>query len=166
MGRPHLLVIPYPTQGHVMPMMGLSHKLVDHGFKITFVNTEVTLKRVVTALSNMGHYEDFIHLVSIPDGMKEGEDRNQHGKLIEAMLKVMPGHLENLIKKINESNDGNDRITCVIADEHIGWAFEVAQKMSIPRAAFWPASAILMAISLHIPKLIEDGIITADGKVI
>ncbi|KAF5175421.1 Udp-glycosyltransferase 83a1, partial [Thalictrum thalictroides] len=162
MSRPHLLVIPYPAQGHVMPLMELSHNLVDRGFKITFVNTEVTHERVVASSSNMAHYEEFIHLVSIPDGMEAGEDRNQHVKRIDLMLKVMPGHLENLIKKINESNNGHDRITCVIADEHLGWALEVAQKMSIPRAAFWPVSAVLMALVFHIPKLIVDGIITAE----
>ncbi|KAF5183525.1 Udp-glycosyltransferase 83a1 [Thalictrum thalictroides] len=166
MSRPHLLVIPYPAQGHVMPLMELSHNLVDRGFKITFVNTEVTHKRVVASSSNMADYEEFIHLVSIPDGMQAGEDHNQHGKLIDSMLKVMPGHLENLIKKINESNSGHDRITCVIADEHLGWALEVAEKMSIPRAAFWPASTVLMALAFHIPKLIVDGIITAEGKVV
>lgn len=166
MGRPHLLVIPIPAQGHVMPMMELSHKLVDHGFNITFVNTEATLKRVVAALSNTGHYEERIRLVSIPGGMKDGEDPNNHEKFLEGVSKVMPGHFENLLKKMNESNDGNDRIDCVIADVYVGWALEIAEKMWIPRAAFWPASAILLAISLHIPKLIEDGVLTAEGHVV
>lgn len=167
MERLHLLVIPYPLQGHVMPMMELSHKLVNYGFKITFVNTEVSHKRVVAALSNMGgHYEDFIHLAAIPDGMEDGEDRNQHVKLIKAISKMMPGHLENLVKTINESNEGSDSIVCVIADVYAGWALEVAEKMSIPKAAFWPASATNLAISVHIPKFIEDGIITAEGNLV
>ncbi|KAF9625726.1 hypothetical protein IFM89_026534 [Coptis chinensis] len=124
MGRPHLLAVPYPAQGHVMPLMELAHNLVDHGFKITFVNTEFSHKRIMAALSNNGYDEDFIHLVSIPDGMEERDDRNDLGKLCDAM---------------------------------------VAQRMSIRKAAVWPASAGFAAVALHIPKLIEDGIVGEDG---
>ncbi|KAL5723115.1 hypothetical protein ACHQM5_006552 [Ranunculus cassubicifolius] len=78
------------------------------------------------------------------------------------MWRVMPGHFEDLIKKIDTSVD---KITCIISDEHFGWVFEIAKKMSIPSAAFWPASAVLLAVLLHIPKFIEDGILTPDGEV-
>ncbi|PIA63035.1 hypothetical protein AQUCO_00200811v1 [Aquilegia coerulea] len=165
MARPHLLVIAYPTQGHVMPLMELSHNLVDRGFKITFVNTEFNHKRVVAALSNNNaDYEEFIHLASIPDGMEPEEDRNQLGKLSDLMENVMPEHLEELIKNINESDNGDSKITCVLADANMGWALEVADKLSIRRAAFWPASGVLLAVLLHIPKMIEDGIIDTDGS--
>ncbi|KAF5183523.1 Udp-glycosyltransferase 83a1 [Thalictrum thalictroides] len=165
MARPHLLVIPYPAQGHVMPLMELSHNLVDRGFKITFVNTEFNHKRVIAALSNNNaDYEEFIHLASIPDGMEPEEDRNQLGKLSDLIVNVMPGHLEELIKNINESDNGDSKITCVLADSNMGWALEVAEKLSIRRAAFWPASGVLLAVLLHIPKLIEDGIIDTDGS--
>lgn len=40
-----------------------------------------------------------INLVSIPDGMEAWENRNDLGKLCEAILSVMPGKLEELIKK-------------------------------------------------------------------
>ncbi|KAF9624161.1 hypothetical protein IFM89_008099 [Coptis chinensis] len=162
MGRPHLLVVPFPAQGHVMPLMELSHNLVDHGFKITFVNTEFSHKRIMSALSNNSYSEDFIHLVSLPDGMEEGEDRNDLGKLFDTMANVMQGHLENLIKKINDSN----KITCIVADKNMGWVLEVAQRMSIRKAAVWPASVVFAAVALHIPKLIEDGIIGEDGSLL
>ncbi|KAF9624166.1 hypothetical protein IFM89_008104 [Coptis chinensis] len=136
MSRPHLLVIPFPVQGHVMPLMELSHNLVDRGFKITFVNSEFNHKLVTAAMSNNNDYEDHIHLVSIPDGMEPGEDRKELGKLCDKIVNVMPGHFEDLIKKINGSNNGDDRITCVIAEENMYWALEVAQKMSIRRVAF------------------------------
>ncbi|KAF5183519.1 Udp-glycosyltransferase 83a1 [Thalictrum thalictroides] len=165
MARPHLLVVPYPAQGHVMPLMEISHNLVDRGFKITFVNTESIHNRVVSSMSNSGDvYEDFIHLVSLPDGIEAEEDRNDLGKLSRSMIDVMPGHLEELIKKINEANNGDDKITCVIADQNQGWVLEVAKKMSIKRAAVWPASAAVLAAMLHIPKLIEEGILDEDGK--
>jgi UDP:flavonoid glycosyltransferase YjiC (YdhE family) len=38
------MVLPFPAQGHVTPLMELSHRLVDNGFEVTFVNTEVTTR--------------------------------------------------------------------------------------------------------------------------
>ncbi|KAL0456489.1 UNVERIFIED_CONTAM: UDP-glycosyltransferase 86A1 [Sesamum latifolium] len=36
----HAIVIPYPYQGHVTPMINLSIRLASRGFTVTFVQTE------------------------------------------------------------------------------------------------------------------------------
>ncbi|KAK1373395.1 UDP-glycosyltransferase 83A1 [Heracleum sosnowskyi] len=164
MGSPHILAIPYPFQGHVLPLMELSLKLVKHGFKITFVNTEANHKRVVNAFSEDDDVLKLINLVSFPDGMEPGEDRNDIAKITQAIFRVMPGELEQLVKDIQRT-DAN-KITCIIADETMGWALEVADKMKIKRAAFWPSSAAMLALKLSIPNLIEDGVVDNDGTVL
>ncbi|CAL5367649.1 unnamed protein product [Camellia sinensis] len=157
MGKPHVLVIPYPAQGHVIPILELAQCLVTHSIEVTFVNTEFNHKRVMNALSDKHKVGGHIHLVSIPDGMESWEDRNDLGKLTSSICQVMPGKLEELIERINGSND--NKVTCIIADESVGWALEVAEKMQITRAAFWPAAAALLALAFSVPKMIEDGII-------
>lgn len=155
--------MPYPAQGHVLPMMEFSQRLIKHGFIVTFVNTEYNHKRVVNALAEKNYLGDQIHLVSIPDGLDPWEDRTDLGKLSEAIFRVMPGKLEELIEDINSSED--DHITCVITDYNMGWALEVAEKMKIPRAAFWPASGATLASVFDIPRLIDSGVInSSDGK--
>ncbi|XP_022741215.1 UDP-glycosyltransferase 83A1-like [Durio zibethinus] len=161
MGNPHILAIPYPAQGHVIPLMELSHSLTKHGFKITFVNTDFNHKRVTDAFAHKVSGEGLIHLVSIPDGMEVGEDRNHLGKLTEGINQVMPGELKELIEKINRLED--DEITCVIADVNMGWALEVAAELGIPGAAFWPASALVLAFLFSTEKLIEDEVIDENG---
>ncbi|CAA2997188.1 UDP-glycosyltransferase 83A1-like, partial [Olea europaea subsp. europaea] len=117
---PHVLAIPYPAQGHVIPLMEVSLWLVKHGIKVTFVNTEFNHRRVVKALSETENTQEkqCVKLVSIPDGLEPWEDRNELGKLSEAILNVMPGKLEDLIEKINETD--RDKIMCVIADYGMG----------------------------------------------
>ncbi|KAK3006471.1 hypothetical protein RJ639_017750 [Escallonia herrerae] len=161
MGKPHVLAIPYPAQGHVIPLMELSQCLVLEGFKVTFVNTDFNHKCVMNALSEKDNVGDMMHLVSIPDGLEPWEDRNELGKLSEAISQVMPGKLEELIETINGTQD--DKITCVIADDSMAWAIKVAEKMGIKRAAFWPASAALLATILSVPKLIDEEIINNNG---
>ena len=54
MAKGHILVLPFPAQGHVTPFMKLSHRLFDHGFEVTFVNTEADHSRVLGALQPAG----------------------------------------------------------------------------------------------------------------
>ncbi|GFY86982.1 UDP-Glycosyltransferase superfamily protein [Actinidia rufa] len=165
MGTPHVLAIPYPAQGHVIPLLELSQCLVTHGFKVTFVNSEFNHNRVVNALSDKDLVRSHINLVSITDGLEPWEDRNDLGKLTEAILKVMPRKLEELIEQVNRSD--NNKITCIVADGSMGWVLEVAEKMQIiRRAAFWLAAVALFALGINIPELIDDGIIDSDGPLL
>ncbi|KAL0014735.1 hypothetical protein SO802_001804 [Lithocarpus litseifolius] len=162
MAMAHILVLPFPAQGHVNPLILLSRKKVKHGFKITFVNTDFNHNRVVGALDSL--MDSNISLVSIPDGLGPEDDRNELGKLCEAMLRTMLEKLEELINYINASN-GNDKIiSCIVADAAgMGWAIEVGIKMGIKRAFFRPGTAASLALQVSIPRLIDDGIINSDG---
>ncbi|KAL9451035.1 hypothetical protein AB3S75_012728 [Citrus x aurantiifolia] len=161
MSRPHVLVMPAPAQGHVIPLLEFSQHLAKHGFRVTFVNTEYVHKRVVESLEGKNYLAEQIRLVSIPDGMEPCEDRNDFGKLIDKCSQVMPGKLEKLIEEINSRED--EKIDCFIADGNMGWSMEVAKKMNVRGAVFWPSSAASVAFVFRIPKLIDDGIIDSDG---
>ncbi|ONI19056.1 hypothetical protein PRUPE_3G256200 [Prunus persica] len=165
MSKPHIVAIPYPAQGHVIPLMEFSQCLVNHGFKVTFVNTEHNHKRVVNALADESHISrNQLHLASLPDGLEPWEDRSELGQLTEALKWIMPGKLEELIENINQGE--GDKVTCVIADENCAWALEVAEKMKLKRVAFWPASAAALTLIFGIPKLIHEEIIDNDGTVL
>ncbi|XP_065638744.1 UDP-glycosyltransferase 83A1-like [Quercus suber] len=153
----HVLVVSFPAQGHVAPLMKLSHQIADHGIKVTFVSTEFIIARLTTTMP----VKSLRRLVSLPDGLEPGDDRTDALKLINSFQEVMPGHFKDLVEKSNESYD--DRISCVIAGISVVWAFEVAEKMGIKSAAFWPAGPATLALTLRIPKLIEDGIIDTQG---
>ncbi|KAF5748931.1 putative UDP-glucuronosyltransferase [Tripterygium wilfordii] len=159
MGNPHILVVPYPAQGHIIPLVEISLCLAKLGFKITFVNTEYNHDQVKRNLQ--GDVGVQINLVSVSDGMEPGESRNQPGKASGAILQVMPGKIEELIERINGSE--SEKITCILADQSIGWALEIAEKKGIQRAAFCPAAAALLVLGFSIPKLINDGIIDNNG---
>lgn len=164
----HVLAIPHPAQGHVIPMMEFAKKLVHHGCKVTFVNTEFNHNKVMKAMSSKKDDDDCgdgLELVSIPDGLEDGDNRFNLEKLRESMLRVMPGKLEELIEKAK--NVDNRRITCVVAEGYTGWAMEVARNMGIKTVAFCPASASTAAMAWSIPKLIQDGFIHGnDGTIL
>lgn len=164
MSKPHIIAVPFPAQGHVMPLMEFSQCLAHHDFKVTFVNTQHIHKQVMNALADESHIRNVhIHLVSIPDGLEPGEGRNGPAMLSEATQGVMHQNLEELIENINKGE--GERISCLIADDSCGWALEVARKMKIARVvAFWPSAAATLVLNLSIPNLIHEGIINNDGE--
>ncbi|XP_031094390.1 UDP-glycosyltransferase 83A1-like [Ipomoea triloba] len=160
MRNPHIIAIPYPAQGHVIPLMELCLCLVKHGCKVTFVNSEFNHKRIIESMSEAD--DVLINFVSVPDGLAVEEDRNDLKKLTEALFEVVPGKLEALIHNINESDE--NRVSCVIADENLGWALELAKKLGLQRVAFWPAAATSLTMMFNVPKLIDDGIVGKNGN--
>ncbi|KAG6398382.1 hypothetical protein SASPL_139840 [Salvia splendens] len=95
--RAHVVAIPYPAQGLVIPMMELSQCLAKNGVRVTFANTESNHQRVVEALPP----QPLLHLVSVSDGLDCWEDRMDFAKSVEALGRVLPGELEALIRSIN-----------------------------------------------------------------
>ncbi|KAL0393629.1 UNVERIFIED_CONTAM: UDP-glycosyltransferase 83A1 [Sesamum latifolium] len=162
--KPHVLAVPYPAQGHVKPLMKLSRQIARHGIKVTFVNIECIHEKIVAAarMSDSEEEDDNIVLTSVPDGRGPDDDQNDTFKLLESLRNTMPGFLTGLIESINRSN-GDERVSCVIADITIGWVLETAEKMGAEAVLFSPPSAAAMAIILHIPRLLEEGNLDSNG---
>ncbi|WCJ25603.1 UDP-Glycosyltransferase superfamily protein [Euphorbia peplus] len=162
--RQHILVMAYPAQGHVIPMMELSQCLVKHGFKITFVNTEYNHERVLKSMIDKDYIDDNINLVSIPDGLEPGEDRNDLSKFVESFFRFVPGKIEELIERVNDEED--EKISCMIVDEGLGWTIEVGKRMGIHGVIFCSGSAAIHTVLFELQKLIDDGIIDNNGNLL
>uniref|UniRef100_A0ACD5X8T7 Uncharacterized protein n=1 Tax=Avena sativa TaxID=4498 RepID=A0ACD5X8T7_AVESA len=153
--QPHVMVLPFPAQGHVMPLMELSHRLVDQGLQVDFVNTDFNHDRVLKALT--GAVPEGIHMVSFPDGMGPDGDRTDIALLGSGLPAAMLGPLEEMIR--------SRKIRWVIADVSMCWALELAGTAGVRVALFSTFSAAVFALRLHVPKLIEGGILDECGKV-
>ncbi|MED6137496.1 hypothetical protein PIB30_065536 [Stylosanthes scabra] len=165
MSTPTVLVLPSPAQGHVNPMMSLSHKLVEYGCNIIFVNSDFNHKRVVSSMENSNNndsssYSSPIKLVSIPDGLGPEHDRMNFGELCDSMLSTMPSELEKLIEDMH-MKEGIE-VTCIVADVYMGWALKVANKLGIKGALFCPTSASVFVLQYNAPNLVADGILDSD----
>lgn len=157
-----MLAMPYPAQGHVIPLMELAQWLANNGIKVTFVNTDFNHTRVLQSLSHSRAINELISLASVPDGLEPWEDRNDLGKLEVSLPDVVPQALEALIEKINTTE--SDKITCVITDYGLAWALSLAEKLGIKKSAFLPAPVALMALAKHAKSLVDEGIVDSDGE--
>uniref|UniRef100_A0A0D9VZ73 UDP-glycosyltransferases domain-containing protein n=1 Tax=Leersia perrieri TaxID=77586 RepID=A0A0D9VZ73_9ORYZ len=153
----HVMVLPFPAQGHVIPLMELSHRLVDQGFKIDFVNTEFNHNRVLKALAETGTIPDGIQMLSIPDGLGPADNHMDIGKLVQVLPAAMFSPLENMIR--------SKKIKWVIADVSMSWALELATTVGVRIALFSTYSAAAFALRRSLPKLIEDDFLDETGNV-
>ncbi|CAN6297724.1 unnamed protein product [Urochloa humidicola] len=158
-----VLVLPYPAQGHVIPMMEFSHCLVERGVHVTFVNTELNHGLILGALAAMDTELAGIDMVSVPDGLGSDEDRKDLARLTDSFSKVMPVELEKLITRTNADAQGNERICWLIADVNMAWAFPVAKRLGLRAAGFCPSSAAMFATRIKIPEMISDGVLDERG---
>ncbi|WVZ83123.1 hypothetical protein U9M48_030300 [Paspalum notatum var. saurae] len=161
MSKAHVIMLPFPAQGHVTPLMELSHRLVDHGFEVTFVNTEMHHARVLRALPAAAAVLGGIHLASIPDGLANDEDRSDVNKLTDSCRRNMPGNLERLVAEMEAA--GRPKVRWLVGDLTAGFCFEAVKKLGIRVASLWPASAACLAAMLNIPKLIDEGLFGDHG---
>jgi hypothetical protein len=149
------MVLPFPAQGHVIPLMELSGKLAEHGIEVDFVNTEFNNDRILEAMAE-GAISDGIRMLCIPDGLGPGDDHADIGKFVKDLPVAMSGRLEEMIR--------SNKIKWVIADGSMSWALEVATKAGARVVSFSTYSAAVFALRVNLPKLIEAGVLDENGK--
>ncbi|XP_044984882.1 UDP-glycosyltransferase 83A1-like [Hordeum vulgare subsp. vulgare] len=155
--RPRVMVLPFPAQGHVIPLMALSRKLVEHGLEIDFVNTEFNHGRVLQALAEDGAIPGGIHMLSVPDGLGPADDHTDIGALVKGLPAAMSGRLEEMMR--------SRKTEWMIADVSMSWALELAATSGVRVALFSTYSAAVFALRMKLPKLIEDGVVDESGNV-
>jgi len=149
-------MLPFAAQGHVMPLMELSHQLVEHGFEVVFVNTDFNHARILTALEGAAPAAGGIDWISFPDGMGPDGDRADIVRLAQGLPAAMLGRLEELVRAQNTR--------WVVADVSMSWVLDLAATVAVRVALFSTFAAATFAVRMRIPKMVEDGIIDENGK--
>ncbi|CAM8967264.1 unnamed protein product [Rhodiola kirilowii] len=137
-GRKHVLLFPYPAQGHMLPMIDLADQLARRGLDLTIL---VTPKNA----------EILNPLLSVHPG-------------IRTLVLPFPGHpkisqgVENL-KDIGKPWECPDDEcygpVAIVSDFFLGWTERVAKEVGVPRIAFYSLSVLLMEVSYYSWKEID-----------
>ncbi|RDX72044.1 UDP-glycosyltransferase 74F2 [Mucuna pruriens] len=129
----HCLVVPYPAQGHINPMLQFSKRLMQRGVKVTLVTVVSNWKTM--SIKNFTS----IHVESISDGYDDGglAAAESLETYINTFWRVGSQTLALLVQKLAESNHPAD---CVIYDALLPWALDVAKKFGLLGAAFFTQS--------------------------
>ncbi|XP_061368565.1 mogroside IE synthase-like [Gastrolobium bilobum] len=137
----HCLVLAYPAQGHINPMLQFSKLLHHEGVRVTLVTTLFYSK-------NLHKLPDSIALETISDGFDNG--RIGEAESLRVYLKrfwqVGPHTLVELLEKLARSNCP---VNCLIYDAFMPWALEVARRFGIIGAVFLTQNLAVNSIYYH-----------------
>lgn len=153
---PKIILVPYPAQGHVTPLLKLASAFLDHGFEPVMVTPEFIHRRIISNIDPKSN----ISCISIPDGLEMDMPRDFFANE-KAMEINMPRHLEGLVQKFNE--DG-EVVACMIVDLLASWAIEVGHQCGVPVAGFWPAMLATYQLIAAIPDMVRTGLISETGS--
>ena len=164
--KPHAVFLPYPSQGHVTPMMRLAKLVHSRGFHITFVNTEFNHRRLIRSkgLDYVKGLPDF-RLETIPDGLPPSDrDATQDiPALCDSIRKNCLAPFKELLLKLNSSESEVPLVTSIISDGFMSFAIKAGEELGIPEIQFWTASACGFMGYLYFTELIKRGIIPFKG---
>ncbi|KAM0889200.1 hypothetical protein ACQ4PT_027858 [Festuca glaucescens] len=159
--KPHAVCLPFPTQGHITPMMKLAKVLHCKGFHITFVSTEYNHRRLIRSRgASAAEGVPGFRFAAIPEGLPSSDaDATQDpAALSYATMTACPPHFKNLLADLGRSA-GVPPVTCVVADNLISFSVDAARELGVPCALFWTASACGYMGYRNFRALIDQGII-------
>ncbi|EXB29476.1 UDP-glycosyltransferase 85A1 [Morus notabilis] len=165
--KPHVVCVPYPSQGHVNPMMQLAKLLHSRGFHVTFVNTEFNHNRLIRSrgADSVKGLPDF-RFEAIPEGLPRSDrDATQDvPALCDSTRKNCLAPFKELLLKLNSlAPEKVPPVTCIISDGVMSFAIKAGEELGIPEVQFWTASACSFMGYLHFDELINRGIIPFKG---
>nr|GEY33260.1 UDP-glycosyltransferase 74G1-like [Tanacetum cinerariifolium] len=139
--QPHVLVISYPAQGHVNPMLQFCKRLVAKGIKTTFATTKSFSKTVHIDHNTPVTFETF----------SDGFDDNGHDQLVPHDV-YFPKLREEGSKSLSNLVEKLDSITAIIYDGFLPWALDVAKRFKIFGVIFFTQTCAVNNIYYHVNR--------------
>lgn len=142
--KAHCLILPYPLQGHINPMLQFSKRLQQEGIKITVAITKFFFKKLQKVSCSFS-------VETISDGFDGGKDETVDlESYLDTFQRVGSETLSELVLKLQ--NSGDSPVDCIVCDPFLPWVLDVAQKFGISGAVFFTQSCAVDNIYYHIYK--------------
>ncbi|CAK9313166.1 unnamed protein product [Citrullus colocynthis] len=140
---PHIIVFPFPSQGHINPQLQFAKRLIANGIKVTLLTT----LHVSQHLKLQGDYSNSVKIEVISDGSENRQDSDTVRTVLDRFREKMIKNLENYLEKaINSSNPPR----FIVYDSTMPWVLEVAKRFGLARAPVYTQSCALNSINYHV----------------
>ncbi|KAL2337891.1 hypothetical protein Fmac_012337 [Flemingia macrophylla] len=160
---PHIMVLPFPAEGHIKPMFNLSKLLSHKGHcRISFINTHHNHDRLLrfTDLASFHAQFPHFHFASITDGIPVDLPPNEFEFLISPTSRSQVANdFRQLLSSFVEKPRRWGLPSCIVADGLMSTvSMNVAKEFGVPVIAFRTYSATATWVSIHLSKIIQEGL--------
>ncbi|XP_075661578.1 mogroside I-E synthase-like [Castanea sativa] len=136
----HVVVLSFPIQGHINPMLQFSKRLASKGLKVTLLSTNSIVKSMEVQASS-------VTIEPIADDSGEYPTVETMEAYTERFKIMFSRSLEDLIER-NKSTGYATKL--VVYDSFLPWALEVAKQHGVGGAPFITQSCTIAAIFYHL----------------
>ncbi|KAJ4759039.1 UDP-glycosyltransferase 89B1 [Rhynchospora pubera] len=133
----HILVIPFPAQGHLLPLLDLVHLLsIRHGFSLSILVTPQNLPLIQPFLSSTPAASPLVFPLpshpSVPSGIEHSRHLppHIHHAFLSLPLSLLKPQILSWAKSIPNP------ISLLISDSFLGWTESLAREIGVPRVYF------------------------------
>ncbi|PIA29593.1 hypothetical protein AQUCO_05800020v1 [Aquilegia coerulea] len=142
----HVLLLAYPAQGHINPILQFAKRLASKGLKTTLATT--------VYLSNNMHLSSKdckVGIETFSDGFDQtGPAGAETGVVYLRVFKQLGSQtLANIIRKYDNTNNP---ITCLVCDSIIPWGLDVGRELGLVTASFFTQTCSVSSIFYHIKQ--------------
>ncbi|KAI3671025.1 hypothetical protein L1987_87671 [Smallanthus sonchifolius] len=143
---PHVLLFPFPAQGHINPLSQFGKRLLSKGVETTLVTTIYILNSTLSHNNNTS-----IEIEAISDGFDEGgfASADSPESYLKTFKEVGSKSLVDIIHKLQSEGK---TIDAIIYDSFIPWALDVAMEFGIDGATFFTQACAVNSIYYHVHK--------------
>jgi len=144
----HVLMVSFPGQGHINPLLRLAKILAAKGFFVTFSTAETAGKLMRTA-NNISHQsvtpvgEGFLKFDFFEDGgrMDGDGDGSKKRTLTDFSAQIEHYGRQYVSRVIKEHAEAHHPLSCIINNPFVPWVCDVAADHGVPSAMLWVQSA-------------------------
>ncbi|XP_047972490.1 UDP-glycosyltransferase 74F2-like [Salvia hispanica] len=144
--KPHCLILPYPSQGHINPLIQFSKRLAYKGITITFAAPQDILSSAAADISAS------IAVESISDGYTSAAARADADPR-EYLATLEREGAESTSRLIEKLREGPGRaVDCVVYDAFLPWGLAVAKSKGLFGAAFFTQPSSVNVVYYNVFK--------------
>uniref|UniRef100_A0ACD5XU71 Uncharacterized protein n=1 Tax=Avena sativa TaxID=4498 RepID=A0ACD5XU71_AVESA len=141
----HVVLLPYPSQGHVHPLLQFAKRLAYHGLRPTLAVTRHILATCAPDASALGD----VRLAAVSDGCDAG-GFGECGDVTAYLSLLESAGSETLADLLRAEAAAGRPVRAVVYDAFLPWARAVAQRHGAAAAAFFTQPCAVNVVYGHV----------------